>query len=83
MKKLNKISYWISWGSVINLGVMTMIATIIHTLYWFGCASYTLDVVAITLLVSSMILVGVAISLSIRINEWINEIRMQKESRNS
>lgn len=82
MNKLSKLSYWISWGSVINLGVMTMIAMIIHTLYWFGCASYTLDVVAITLFVSSMSLIGVAIILSIKINECINEIRIRKESRN-
>ena len=78
MKKLKKLSFWISWGSVINCMIMTAFAMIIHTLYGLGYASYKLDIVAETLFISSIVIIGVAVTISSEINEMINEIRRRK-----
>lgn len=78
MKKLRRLSFWISWGSVINCMIMTVFAVIIHTLYGLGYASYKLDIVAETMFISSIVIIGVAVTISSEINEMINEIRRKK-----
>lgn len=78
MKKLKKLSFWISWGSVINCMIMTVFAVIIHTLYGFGYASYKLDIVAETMFISSIVIIGVAVTISSEINEMINDARKKK-----
>ena len=81
MKKLRKISFWISWGSVINSIAVTVFAVIVHALYGLGYASYGLNIVAETLFVMSIMIIGIAVTVSSSINDSINESIKRKAKR--
>ena len=68
MKLARKISFWISWGALINLGINLLLATAIKIGVDLNRLGSGFEIVGATMLIYSMILLAVAVAISNEIN---------------
>lgn len=75
LKKLDKISYWITMGATINFAIMTILTVIFKIIVNVWQVGSNLLTISTNLSVYSLFLIGVAIYISTKINNVLKEVK--------
>ena len=75
MKLAKRISFWISWGAVLNLGINLLLATVIKIEVDLHKLGPGFEIVGATMVVYSIILLAAAVAISNKINYEIRRRR--------
>ena len=75
MKLAKKISFWISWGALINLGINLLLATVIKIEVDLHKLGPGFEIVGATMVIYSIVLLAVAVAISNKINYEIKRRR--------
>ena len=77
MKLARKISFWLSWGAVLNLGINLLLATVIKIEVDLHKLGSGFNIVGATMVIYSIVLLVAAVAISNKIN---NEIRRRRNA---
>ena len=82
IKKLDKISYWITMGATINFAVMVILTAIFKAVVNVWQVGSNLLTISTNLSVYSFFMIGVAIYISTKINNVLKEAREKSKIKN-
>ena len=82
LKKLDKISYWITMGATINFAVMTILTAIFKAVVSIWQVGSNLLTISTNLSVYSFFMIGVAIYISTKINNVLKEAKEKSRIKN-
>ena len=82
LKKLDKISYWITMGATINFAVMVILTAIFKAVVNVWQVGSNLLTISTNLSVYSFFMIGVAIYISTKINNVLKEAREKSKIKN-
>lgn len=82
LKKLDKISYWITMGATINFAVMVILTAIFKAVVNVWQVGSNLLTISTNLSVYSFFMIGVAIYISTKINNVLKEAKEKSRIKN-
>lgn len=82
LKKLDKISYWITMGATINFAVMVILTAIFKAVVNVWQVGSNLLTISTNLSVYSFFMIGAAIYISTKINNVLKEAREKSKIKN-
>lgn len=82
LKKLDKISYWITMGATINFAVMVILTAIFKAVVNVWQVGSNLLTISTNLSIYSFFMIGVAIYISTKINNVLKEVREKSKIKN-
>ena len=82
LKKLDKISYWITMGATINFAVMVILTAIFKAVVNVWQVGNNLLTISTNLSVYSFFMIGVAIYISTKINNVLKEVKEKSRIKN-
>lgn len=82
LKKLDKISYWITMGATINFAVMVILTVIFKVVVNVWQVGSNLLTISTNLSVYSFFMIGVAIYVSTKINNVLKEAKEKSKIKN-
>lgn len=82
LKKLDKISYWITMGATINFAVMVILTAIFKAVVNVWQVGSNLLTISTNLSIYSFFMIGVAIYISTKINNVLKEVKEKSRIRN-
>ena len=75
MRLVRKISFWLSWGAVLNLGINLLLATVIKIEVDLHKLGSGFEIVGATMVIYSIVLLVAAVAISNKINYEIRRRR--------
>ena len=66
--KASKVSFWISWGAMINLGICALLTTALQIGVDLGLLNSSFEIVGETIIIYALMLLVVAVIVSNKIN---------------